>query len=59
METSVYIEKDTHILHNYNISGKNILINTHIHTNKIYDKCTLEYPFKVCFLKIYASTEFF
>lgn len=58
METSVYREKDTHILYNYNIPGKNIRINIHILTNKIYDKCTFEYPFKVCFLKICVSTEF-
>lgn len=44
IETDVYIK--TRISYNYSLPETNIYQHTHTHTlaNKIYSKCTVEYP---------------
>lgn len=48
IETNVY--RKTHIYNNLP-EKKHLYQQTHILTNKIYSKCTLEYPFKVSVCK--------
>ena len=48
-------EKDTHILYNYSLSERNVYQHTHKLTNKIYNKCTVEYPSRYLFKTLYVN----